>query len=237
MDEEVMNLEQVASILHRDVREVTKMADRGHLPGQKVGGQWRFASAEINYWIEQKMSDFTEQQLTNLETGASKGNIDRSPLVTTLLSEDTMAVPLQASTRTSILRELVKVAEQSWQVWDPEALLNAVKAREDMTSTAFASGVAFPHPRRPQPGILGESVIAYGRTLNGVPFGGGAGVCDLFFLVCCQDYATHLRVLARLSRMMLHPGVVESLRESDSVGESFEILQRAEEEMMRQVDS
>ena len=55
MGNEMMDLEQLASYLQRDVREVSKLASRGHLPGQKVGGQWRFASAEINHWIETQM--------------------------------------------------------------------------------------------------------------------------------------------------------------------------------------
>ena len=33
-----MDLEQLASYLHRDVREVSKMASRGYLPGHKIGG-------------------------------------------------------------------------------------------------------------------------------------------------------------------------------------------------------
>src|SRR6185369_10839885 len=99
MDNETLDLEQLAAILQRDVREVSKMASRGHLPGQKVGGQWRFASAEINYWIETQMHAYTDKELTALETGAGKGVLDRQPLITQLLTLDTMAVPLPATTR------------------------------------------------------------------------------------------------------------------------------------------
>src|SRR4051812_39190601 len=103
MENETLNLEQLASMLHRDVREVSKMASRGHLPGQKVRGEWRFVSAEINYWIENQMHAYTEQELTALETGAGKGVLDKQPLVTALLSEQSMAVPLPATTRASVL--------------------------------------------------------------------------------------------------------------------------------------
>src|SRR5262249_30487209 len=118
MENEVMDLEQLASYLQRDVREVDKMASRGYLPGQKVGGHWRFHSAEINYWIETQMHAYTEQELTALETGAGRGKVDREPLVTRLLSEQMMAVPLAAGTRASVLKELVALAERSWQVYD-----------------------------------------------------------------------------------------------------------------------
>lgn len=228
-----MDLEQLARYLQRDVREVNKLASRGHLPGQKIGGEWRFHSVEINYWIETQMHAYTEQELTAIETGASKGNADAQPLVTGgALSETSMAVPLAAGTRVSVLKELVTLAERTWQVYDADALLAAVKQREDMGSTALESGVAIPHPRRPNPGILGDSVIAYGRTASGIPFGAaGGGLSDIFFLVCCRDHGTHLRTLARLSRMLLRPGIVDELRSADTVSDTWRILESAERDL------
>src|SRR5262245_32982765 len=117
MANEMMTLEQVATYLRRDVREVNKLANRGYIPGQKVGGQWRFARAEINHWIETQMHAYTEQELTALES--SPAGEDEGPLVTALLSEAAMAVPLRAATRSSVLKELVNLAEQTWQVYDP----------------------------------------------------------------------------------------------------------------------
>src|SRR5262249_48516633 len=157
--------------LHRDLREVSKMASRGYLPGQKVSGQWRFARAEINQWLETQMPNYSEQELTALETAGDR-NADQEPRISALLAEGTLAVPLPAGTRASVLRELVKLAENTWQVYDPDAILEAIKQREEMGSTALESGVAIPHPRRPLPNALGEAVMAYGRTASGVPFGG-----------------------------------------------------------------
>lgn len=234
MENETINLEQLAGILHRDVREVTKMASRGNLPGHKVGGQWRFASAEINYWLTTQMPGYTVEELTGLETGASRGVLDTQPLVTAFMNEQTMAVPLAAGTRASVLRELVHLAEQSWYVYDADALLEAVKQREDKASTAQINGVALPHPHRPNPGILGDSLIAFGRTSSGIPFGGEHGVlCDLFFLVCCRDHRTHLRTLARLSRMLLLPNLLDELRAADTSTAAFRILETAEIELIR----
>jgi PTS system nitrogen regulatory IIA component len=231
MDNETMDLEQLASYLQRDVREVSKMASRGYLPGQKIGGQWRFASAEINYWIETQLASYTEAELAAVEagTGAPAGDLR----VSDLLLETTTAVPLAANTKASALKELVSLAEQSWQVYDPDALLMAVKQREELGSTALSSGVAIPHPRRPSPTMLGEPVIAYGRTLAGIPFGAPHGaLSDIFFLVCCREQRTHLKVLARISRMMLQAGVVDALRAAESAAESLRILEATERELI-----
>ena len=110
MGNETMDLEQLASYLQRDVREVTKLASRGHLPGRKVGGEWRFARAEINTWLETQLPDYTDQELTALERGSAQSQ-EPEPLVSQLLSEATIAVPLAATTRASVLKELVTVAE------------------------------------------------------------------------------------------------------------------------------
>lgn len=227
MESEMMDLEQVASYLQRDAREVSKLASRGHLPGKKISGVWRFARAEINYWIETQLHGYTEEQLTALEATAEE------PLVSTLLSEATMAVPLPASTRASVLKELINLAEQTWQVYDPEAILTAIRDREELGSTALECGIAIPHPHRPLPAALGESILAFGRTASAIPFGGNhGGMTDIFFLVCCRDHKTHLGVLARLSRMMLRPEFVEELRAAGSVAETYRAIQAAERELL-----
>jgi PTS system nitrogen regulatory IIA component len=232
MGNDMMSIEQLATYLQRDVREVSKLANRGHLPGHKVGGQWRFARAEINHWIETQIPAYTEQQLTALERGDSHSD-DPESLVSALLSEASMAVPLAASTRASVLKELVTLAEQTWQVYDPDTILHAIRQREEMASTGLPSGVAIPHPRRPLPNALGESVMAYGRTASGIPFGAGSGrLTDIFFLVCCRDDRTHLQVLARLSRLLLRPGFVEELRAAETVSDTWQLLAQAERELL-----
>jgi PTS system nitrogen regulatory IIA component len=132
-----------------------------------------------------------------------------------------------------VLRELVRLAEQSGQVYDPGAILTAIQQREEMASTALETGVAIPHLRRALPAVLGESVLAYGRTASGIPFGAArGGLTDVFFLVCCQDDRTHLRVLARLSRLLLRPGFLDSLRLAETPVETWELLVASERDLL-----
>ena len=232
MGNDMMDLQQLATYLQRDLREVSKLASRGHLPGHKVAGEWRFHPAEINHWIETQLPDYTEQQLSAIERFGGR-DTDNEPLISDLLSQETMAVPLPAGTRASALRELVRLAELSWQVYDPKAILEAIRQREEMGSTALESGVAIPHPRRPLPQALGESVMAYGRTATSIPFGSGrTGLTDIFFLVCCRDDRTHLRVLARLARLLRQPGFIEELRAAETVQETWQLIDAAERQLI-----
>jgi nitrogen PTS system EIIA component len=230
MGNETMDLEQLASYLRRDSRELHKLADRGQLPGRKVGGAWRFARAEINHWLEAGMRGFDESQLRHIEAAHPE---PQEPLLTNLLAPACVEVPLPARTKDSVIRDMVRLAEQSWQVYDPDAVLDAIRAREEIASTAQEDGVAVLHPRRPLPAALGEHVIAFGRTASGVPFGGPRGrLTDVFFLVCCRDDKTHLRVLARIARLLLRPDFLDQLRSTDTSADSLRVIRAAEAELL-----
>jgi PTS system nitrogen regulatory IIA component len=228
MDTETMDLDQVAAYLQLDKRAVSKMADRGRLPARKVAGEWRFARAEINHWIETKLPDFSEEQLTALEAQDTSAALSE-PLISGLLTTEVIAVPLPAATRASVLKELVSLADRSGKVYDSAAILDAVRQREDLATTALDCGIAIPHPRRPLQAALADSVLAYGRTASGVPFGAPYGrLTDIFFLVCCRDEGTHLRVLARLSRLLLRPGFVDQIRAAETVDDTRQAIESAE---------
>lgn len=232
MGNEILDLEQLAAFLHRDAREVQKMASRGHLPGHRVGGQWRFYRVEINHWIETQMHAYTEQQLTALEGGVPEAEQER--VLSAMMPEACVVVPLPATTRSSVLRELVRAAEQSWNVYDPDAVLAAIRHREEMASTALGSGVAIPHAHRALPAtVLGDHVLAFGKTTSPIPFGAErGGLTDLFFLVCCRDDRTHLKTLARLSRLFLRPGFLDELRAAETGPEAWEVIDAAERDLV-----
>ncbi len=231
MGSDMMDLEQLADYLQRDARELNKLASRGYLPGHKVSGRWRFARAEINHWLETQLPEYTEQELSKFE---SKDQDRPAPelLICNYLAEASVAVPMATTTRASTLRELVRLAQQSWQIYDPDAILKAVEEREAMGSTGLESGVALPHPHRPLPSAMAEAVIAYGRTASGIPFGAaGGGLTDIFFLFCCRDESTHMRILARLSRLLLRLGFIDELRAAETAADTWQLIHAAEKEL------
>ena len=65
---ETLDIEQTAAYLSRDVREVGKLrVSRGHIPGRKVNGEWRFIRSEVSYWIESRLHEYDEPGLRALE--------------------------------------------------------------------------------------------------------------------------------------------------------------------------
>jgi PTS system nitrogen regulatory IIA component len=126
----------------------------------------------------------------------------------------------------------MEVAGRTWQIWQPAVLLSAVQEREAVLSTAFANGVALPHPRNPLPEALGQSVVAFGRTSAGIPFGASnRELTDLFFLVLCRDSRSHLQVLARLGRLIQHPGFLDALREAEDSSAAYRVICDTDQQM------
>lgn len=230
MPHEWYSLDELAQQLGRDRREIEKLANRGRIPGRKVGGEWQFYSTDITHWLEQEMREYTDRELQLVERAQQSTEVDEIIPVSRLLHLETVQVPLEARTKRSALESLVEVAGRTWQVWKPAEILKAVQEREEILSTAYSNGVAIPHWRNPISDALGESIIAFGHTLAGIPFGAPNGsLTDLFFLVLCRDSRTHLRVLARMGRLMQLPGFVEELRAAPDSASAYDVICAAEQ--------
>ncbi len=147
-------------------------------------------------------------------TVLQRSSVDNSPTISLaeLLPAAAIAIPLEARTKNSVITGMVQLATATGLLWDDVKMAEAVRARENLHPTALDSGVALLHPRRPLASILAEPFLALGVTVHGIPFGGGRSLTDVFFLICSVDDRGHLRVLARLSRLLGHTGFLSALR-------------------------
>jgi excisionase family DNA binding protein len=48
---DVLTVSQVAELLQVDEATALELAERGELPGRKLGGEWRFARAAVLAWL------------------------------------------------------------------------------------------------------------------------------------------------------------------------------------------
>jgi PTS system nitrogen regulatory IIA component len=58
--------------------------------------------------------------------------------------------------------------------------------------------------------------LALGITPGGIPFGNEGRLTDIFFLICSTSDHEHLRILARLSRVINDLDLLTGLRTADS---------------------
>jgi PTS system nitrogen regulatory IIA component len=231
-----MSLDDFAKYVGMDARDVKRLADRGKLPGQKIGGEWRFNRARVTEWLQQEMHTLGEERLIALERGirSSSGlSTETDELtVTDMIGLEGIDPSLPARTRASVLREMVSLADRTGLLYDPAGLLTALEQREEMCSTALPNGVALPHPRQPMPYVSAEPLICIGRVPKGIGFGSTSReLTHLFFLICCHHDHHHLRVLARLVRLLAAENVA-GLLEVETREEMLQILIEAEKQIV-----
>ncbi|MEZ6132805.1 MAG: PTS sugar transporter subunit IIA [Planctomycetaceae bacterium] len=229
MSRDYYTMDELTRQLGKERRAVEKQVSRGHIPGRRVGGEWRFNKTEITDWLEREMPGFSDTDLAVLERTHVSTEIGGSSPIGSLLLPDHVEVPLDAGTRPSVLKRLVTIAASTWQVFDTNAVFEAVRQREELMSTGFEGGVAIPHPLNRMPEALGESVIAFGRTASGIPFGSPRReLTDLFFLVLTRDDNTHLKVLARLGRLFQMPDFLNDLRATETSADAYDLIVTAD---------
>ncbi len=187
MAEDDFGVESLAAYLHLDPAQVLRLAERDKLPGRKVGGEWRFSQAEIHHWLEARIGLSSDAELVEMESVLDRaaGRAGEAAIaIAELMPPEAIAVPLPARTRTSVIASMVDLAARTGHVWDTAKMAEAVRSREDLFPTALENGVALLHPRRPLASILGQELVAFGRTDTGIPFGAPKGaLTDLFFLI------------------------------------------------------
>jgi mannitol/fructose-specific phosphotransferase system IIA component (Ntr-type) len=147
--------------------------------------------------------------------------------LTDLLTPDRIRIPLHASDKEGVLRELVQVllpgdGEQGDEV------LAAVLERERQFPTGIGHGVAVPHGRTP---VMPDLAIVAGtsphpvryETIDGQPV-------RLFFLLAGPEAmaGAHVKALSRISRLVRHEGVRGRLLAARSPQEFYRAILEAE---------
>lgn len=220
MSQEDFDIASLAEYLHITPAEARKMAERGRVPGKRIGGQWKFFQQEIHQWFEDRIGVSGDQELVEVEKvfeiQSTKQIVDsfRLPEMTPI---ELVFAPLLARTKPKVIQLMCDHVAATGMLWDPDKMADAIRKREDLHPTALENGVAMLHPRRPMDSIIGEPFVALGITSKGLPFGGPRGcLTDIFFLLGSTDEAVHLRVLARLSRLIREPEFLDTIRAAES---------------------
>ena len=137
-------------------------------------------------------------------------------------------VPLEATTKDEILRELVDVLAADARVDDREDVLRVVREREKVLSTGIGHGVALPHGKSD---ACTDLAIAAGVTSEPVDFDAldQEPVRLVFMLVSPESAAgAHIKALSRISRLVRRPDVRARLMDAEDATEFLRALREAE---------
>ncbi|HEY7418200.1 MAG TPA: helix-turn-helix domain-containing protein [Ktedonobacteraceae bacterium] len=65
MTNDILDADEVAELLRLNEQTVKRLANRGELPGFKVGGRWRFRRQDIEDYIEEQKRRYADKRGEN----------------------------------------------------------------------------------------------------------------------------------------------------------------------------
>ena len=149
-------------------------------------------------------------------------------LLSELLSEDRIKVPLGGQSKDDLLRELVDLVAPAAEPAAKDAILAAVREREQLLSTGIGAGVAIPHGKTP---VVDQLLVAAGVSAQPLDFDALDGQpVELFFLLVGPESASgaHIKALSRISRLLRREQLRNSLRAVKSRREFLDVVRASE---------
>ena len=136
-----------------------------------------------------------------------------------------MIIPSLSSTaKSEIIRELAGHLSRGCEFIEHDRLVKVLSDREALASTAIGEGVAIPHGKLPD---LGEIKACLGRARDGVDFDSMDGKPTHIFIVMVapeNSTGSHLKALARISRVFKDPEFLRRLLEAPDAAEMYAAL-------------
>ncbi|HZI23017.1 MAG TPA: PTS sugar transporter subunit IIA [Gemmatimonadales bacterium] len=145
-----------------------------------------------------------------------------------LLTPARIRVPLHATDKAGVLRELVDLAAAGNGGGASDEVLGAILEREKQFPTGIGYGVAVPHGKTP---VLAALVVVAGTTRAPVPYETIDGEpVRLFFLLAGPESAAgaHVKALSRISRLVRREPVRGKLLGARTPDEFYRVLCEAE---------
>jgi len=149
--------------------------------------------------------------------------------ITSILPREAMIASLSSRTRDQVLRELAHILSTVDPNLKEEEVWAVLCEREKLGSTGIGGGIAIPHGKL----ASAKHILAcFGRSIEGIDFQSQDGEpTHLFFALIAPENAAglHLKVLAKLSRLLKDKSFRENLYHAENADEIFQIFLKEDE--------
>ena len=145
------------------------------------------------------------------------------------LHRDAIVPTLTAQDKAGVLQELAQVLVATGDVTAGGDAVEVLLEREKLGSTGIGEGIAIPHGKLKE---LDRVIAVFGRSTDGVEFDSMDGApVHLFFLLMAPENSasTHLKALARISRLLKDRSFRDELLRAPSGDELFGIIAREDD--------
>ncbi len=212
MDDDILTIEEVAKYLRVSERTVYDWAQKGEIPSGKIGTVWRFKKAEIEKWVNDRLS--TNRMVPQFS----------SIQIQNVLSPDRV-IFLHHATKRDALNALSDKLAAAPQVKNRMELVNEILKREELMSTAIGRGIAIPHVRLSS---ITDLVVAVGvsqcdiidfQTLDDQPV-------RLLFMIAAayNQHAYYLQTLSFFSAKLKNKELRAALLAAKTPQEAYTLL-------------
>jgi len=199
---EIMTIEEVAAYLRVSERTVYDWAQKGDLPGGKLGTTWRFKREDVENWVNSRLSSQPKAKADGVTSSA------------TLTAERVVIV--DEADKDTVLRCLVDLLAESPFVRNRDELMKGIFAREELMSTGIGFGVGVPHVRIDSVSDLVMAVAVCKTPIAGYSSLDNEPVQIVCMLAARSDqHAKYIRTLSAVSSQLKNPLVRKAIIESD----------------------
>lgn len=189
-ESEIMTLEEVAEYLRVSVRLVYDWAQKGDIPGGKIGGSWRFKRSLITGWVDRRLG------------GTPSPREQNQPTLAGALSAERCAF-LENRTKAEVIDSMCALLSEAPEVTDPDDLRDAVYRRERLLSTGIGLGIGIPHVRLESVQNLVVCLAVVRPPLSDYESIDGRPVEIVAMIAAgAEQHAHHLRLVSELSRVL-----------------------------------
>ncbi|EKC6435664.1 PTS sugar transporter subunit IIA [Staphylococcus pseudintermedius] len=150
--------------------------------------------------------------------------------ITELLTKETIAMDLSATTKDGVIDELAQQLNQAGKLNQLDDYIAAIHKREQQSSTGIGEGIVIPHAKVE---AVKTPAIAFGKSKAGVDYDSlDMQPAHLFFMIAAPATGaqTHLDALAKLSSVLMDENVRQALLEADSPEAVLAIINKADDE-------
>lgn len=143
-----------------------------------------------------------------------------------LFIETCVKLDLEPSAKDELLRTILRDLDSKGLIKEFELAIRDVLEREKVMSTGIGNGVAIPHAYTDG---VDRLVAGFYRTKQGVDFAALDGEkVDLFFIILGPKASRrdHIKVLAKISRLLNHGEFRKELREATAAGDVMAVFKR-----------
>jgi PTS system nitrogen regulatory IIA component len=213
MNHEIMTIEEVAEYLRVSERTIYDWAQKGQLPGGKLGTTWRFKRGDIEGWVSRRLGTAAAPVISS-----APGMLNR------ILSPERV-IFFDTDQKSAALKTLCAALGTSPLIHNEAELEQAVFRREELMSTGIGFGVGVPHVRLSS---VDDLVMALGIARR--PLSDYSSLDDDPVQIVCMvaaggtQHPQYIRALSAISSRLKDEAVRKALIAAPDAGSAFRIF-------------